>query len=416
MESQKNTPTPSDSEWSPSDLDTTVIGRRTAWLLACGFLTILIVIPLVDVFQPLSGRRNDDDNDVRATTNSPLRVFAAPPALSDYPLPIHAQGQAMPDPARRFEQELERTSWLRGQVRPWVHSCLAVTLRSSTTDVIIGNKPWLFFRPGVGHLTGQGLITHTVDEHGSGLGESLTSIIAFHRECAAAGATLIVVPINDKAAIESAHLIGQSGLSGPLENSATATWRERLSAAGVAVMPVTDLLRQRADDGDAYLHQDTHWTPATMLAVARRIAFHPLVSGHAGTRTWRRDPLSVTGHGDLARLLDLPVGSSMIVPQTVQIAQVRDPLSGSPWASDPTAPVLLLGDSFTNIYQASDLGWGEHAGLGAQLAFLLQTSVDVIATNGDGFHAPRQRLASRPSSLTRKRLVVWVFSERLVSR
>jgi SGNH hydrolase-like domain, acetyltransferase AlgX len=400
------------SGWSPSDLDKTVIGRRTAWVLACGFLSIIILIPLVDVLQPEIVRRDDK----RSTAASPLRVFATLPALSDYPFPIHAQGQVIADPAQRFEQELEKSSWLRGQIRPWMHSGVTLTLRSSTTDVIMGSDSWLFFRPGVNHLVGPGFLTDHLGGVGAKTDGPLASIIAFHRTCVLAGATLVVVPINDKAAIESAHLSKRNHLSRPLENPDSTTWREQLTNAGVVVLPVTGLLQQRASDGDAFLRQDSHWTPATMLAVARRIAFHPLVTDHAGTRAWRRDPLTVSGEGDLARLLELPAGSSAVVPQTVQIAQVRDPLSGVPWASESTAPVLLLGDSFANIYQSSDLGWGEHAGLGAQLAFLLRTTIDIIAINGDGFDAPRKQLASRPSPLSGKRLVLWVFAERSLSQ
>lgn len=390
--------------WSPADLETTVIGRRTAWLLAGGFLSILLLVPVVDVVRSAVGHQDNDNI---------LRVIAAPPALSEYPFPLQSTSHPLPDPARRFEQALENASWLRGQVHPWVRYAQADLLQSSTTDVIIGEKPWLFFRPGIEHLIGGGFLASHDRSDRDG---PLTAVISFYRQCRQAGAFLLVVPIDDKAAIESVHLTGRSEPPLALENPDAGAWRQQLTDAGVAVLPVTDLLRRRAYDGDAYLHQDTHWTPATMLAIARRIAFHPVVSEHTGTRIWRRDARAVTSHGDLSRLLDLPARSSVAVPQSVQISQVSDGLSGSPWASDPTAPVLLLGDSFTNIYQSPELGWGEHAGLGAQLAFLLRTTIDVIAINGDGFHAPREQLAARPSSLSGKRLVLWVFAERSLSR
>jgi len=53
--------------------------------------------------------------------------------------------------------------------------------------------------------------------------------------------------------------------------------------------------------------------------------------------------------GDIVDMLKLPEGQSFFQPQTVTIHQVQD-VAGAPWEPDPTGDVLLLGDSFTNVF------------------------------------------------------------------
>ena len=77
---------------------------------------------------------------------------------------------------------------------------------------------------------------------------------------------------------------------------------------------------------------------------------------------------------------------------------------------------MILGDSFSNIYSLGEMGWGESAGLAAQLSFLMQRPVDAIIQNADGAFATRELLARELASgrdrLTGKRLVIFQFAER----
>jgi hypothetical protein len=103
----------------------------------------------------------------------------------------------------------------------------------------------------------------------------------------------------------------------------------------------------------------------------------------------------------------------------VEIQEVSD-ASGRLWAPSPKAEVLLLGDSFSNIYgdrqgqdpHAGALGWGVSAGLPARLAARLGRDVDVIAMNGAGANGTRRELAKRPGQLAGTSIVIWQFSVR----
>jgi hypothetical protein len=97
------------------------------------------------------------------------------------------------------------------------------------------------------------------------------------------------------------------------------------------------------------------------------------------------------------------------------IHEVQDP-AGVPFEPDQHASVLLLGDSFTNVFSLDQMGWGASAGLGAQLALALGRDVDVIAQNDAGAHATRQllfnALAGGEDRLAGKSVVVWELASR----
>jgi alginate O-acetyltransferase complex protein AlgJ len=134
------------------------------------------------------------------------------------------------------------------------------------------------------------------------------------------------------------------------------------------------------------------------------------VSLQGPRKAWRREERQVEGLGDLARMLELPPGQGLFAPQRVTVRPVLG------WASDPAAEVLILGDSYTNVYSRSDLGWGTGAGLAEQLAFYLQRPVDRIALNAGGAWASRQALARELAAgrdrLAGKRVVVVEFAAR----
>jgi alginate O-acetyltransferase complex protein AlgJ len=136
-----------------------------------------------------------------------------------------------------------------------------------------------------------------------------------------------------------------------------------------------------------------------------------------------RERRQISHRGDIAALLDLDGP-----PETVEIR----PLQPTPKESRP-APVIVLGDSYTNIYasaeafagagETDDAGWGSDAGLAEQLAFHLGAPVERIALNDDGAFASRLELARRVRAARRAgrdpfdgvSVVVWQFATRELS-
>jgi len=87
-----------------------------------------------------------------------------------------------------------------------------------------------------------------------------------------------------------------------------------------------------------------------------------------------------------------------------------------PWRPDPAAEVLVLGDSFANIYSLEEMNWGRAAGMVEQLSLALNRPVDAILRNDNGAHASRETLSRElvrgKDRLAGKKVVVWQFAAR----
>jgi hypothetical protein len=87
------------------------------------------------------------------------------------------------------------------------------------------------------------------------------------------------------------------------------------------------------------------------------------------------------------------------------------------WHADRNADVLVLGDSFCNIYSLEQMGWGESAGFVEQLSRALGgRPIDCILRNSDGAFATReilsQEFARGNDRLLGKKIVIWEFAAR----
>ncbi len=373
------------------------IGRRTALGLTISFL-VLISIPAVHQLAV----------DLRETGRWRfLRVFEV--------TPDHASLKA-------FEETLARDSALAARLRAAYQEVLTAGLGLGSEKVIAGGDGFLFLRKEVDLATGPGFLSgrrarvRGIDE-GDGRGsvgrDPVDAIADYHRRLAARDIRLVVAPIPVKPFIDPEKVwAGYPREAGPAWNADRREFLAKLAAAGVDVVDLTDdLWRARSGGRDLFLRRDTHWTPEGLRVAAIRLAEHlrPLVGpGKGGAYSGR--PAAVSAPGDLVRLLELPVGWDPFPPQTVEVVQVFE---GDRIASaGDDAPVLLLGDSFTNVYSRKELEWGEGAGLAETLMLELGIGVQVIAVNGGGATAAREALAGRPAALAAKVVVVWAFSAR----
>jgi len=129
----------------------------------------------------------------------------------------------------------------------------------------------------------------------------------------------------------------------------------------------------------------------------------------------RDEPSQAANLGDIADMLKLPESQTLYPKQRVRIRRVRAP-DGDLWYPEKNADVLLLGDSFSNIYSLDGMGWGEGAGFAEQLSYALQRPLDTITNNAGGSHVTRERLARDlargKDRLAGKRLVLWQFAMR----
>lgn len=309
---------------------------------------------------------------------------------------------------KQFETDLARESALAAAVRVPYQAATTAALGAGSQQVVVGRDGRLFHRieadfcRGPGFLSAEFLRTKTAAHP-----DPLPAIAAFRDALAARGIRLLLVPVPVKPVVYPGHLwAGYPADAGPAWNRDRDEWNRRLAAAGVEVLDLTEAFRESRGD-DLFLRTDTHWSPAGVDLAARLVAdrIRPWLGSYESTDFAVGDA-EATARGDLAELLELPEATPGFAPQTVRIRPVPDAVGGD------GSPVLLLGDSYANIYTSADLNWGTDAGLGPQLGRRLGLPVQVIARNGGGATAVRQALAARPGALAAKRVVVWEFSLR----
>ena len=150
-------------------------------------------------------------------------------------------------------------------------------------------------------------------------------------------------------------------------------------------------------------------------ALARRVAaaLGPLPAANGLSLQTVEKP--VTNYGDILALLKLPTGQSVYHPQTVMTGTISR--AHTFWRSDQGADLLLLGDSFSNIYSLEQMGWGESAGFAEHLSRALDgRPIDCILRNSDGAFATREILSHElrrgNDRLKGKRVVIWEFAAR----
>ena len=94
-------------------------------------------------------------------------------------------------------------------------------------------------------------------------------------------------------------------------------------------------------------------------------------------------------------------------------------MATTPWRATPSADVLLLGDSFSNIFSLEGMGWGESAGFAEHFSRALGKPIDAILRNSDASFATREilsrELARGHDRLAGKKLVVWELAARELS-
>lgn len=411
----------------------TRISRATAWSLALAFVLLIGLIPL--------GQKVDD---LRAFVEGDRptwvpRMFdlvsAVPEVRNEFQ---NAEGpwfarvlvanRALLRAMDRFEDDLEDASALGQRVRPWMQQALA-RLGAGNEQALVGRDGWLFFRPGLEYLTGPGFLEPRQIARRAVAAESWlpapqpdprVALTDFHRQLASRDIQLVVMPTPVKATIHPEQFSAGLDSMEPLDNASFPLFIDDLQAAGVLVFDPIPVLMQAKAEADAaqYLATDTHWRPESMERVSAALAAflreHGLkAQAHpAGYETVEEQ---VVNFGDITRMLDLPAGQRVFPEESAVVRQVRD-RRGDLWRADPNADVLLLGDSFSNIFSLEAMGWGEAAGFAEHLSLALQRPVDRIARNDQAAFATREALARDLARgrdrLDGKKIVIYQFASR----
>jgi alginate O-acetyltransferase complex protein AlgJ len=398
-------------------LKKTAFGRGARPLLIGLFLLTIVLVPAIqfafEMQTPRSERRLGTFNIYKAYPAwNKIRAVRTPRALWRL-LPRAAELKAA-------EKELETESVVSEWLLPRVQAML-VMLGAGNEEVYLGRDGWLFYRPDVDYITGprfldSKIVTHRA--HAAGVQpDPLKAIISFRAQLASRGIDLLLVPIPMKPGIEGDELAGTPREKQILQNPSFTEFKARLEKAGVRMFDVESLLSERKTALGAaplYLKTDTHWRPETMEFVAENLSEFVQPSSHSAT-SMQMTERAVSGVGDIARMLKVSEEPKLYPPQTVTIHEISE--AKTAWRSSKDANILLLGDSFSNIFSLGALGWGESAGLAEHLSRALGgIPLDCILRNSDAAFATREMLSHEMARgrdrLAGKKLVIWEFAER----
>ncbi len=385
---------------------TTFVGGAR-WILLVGFVVTLVAFPLIDGWHR---SRTGDGPGVLVSEAGDILTAWVKPGREEGGLWgwLFGRNAAALREIEDFEGLVNQTNVLRETLVAPYQGILYRYLRTGTIQVQVGRDGWLYFADDARYVTGGAT--------GDAFGSAAEAVIAYRDVLRERGVELVVLPIPVKPVVEAGHLSGRiPGDHEPLHPEAYGAWVAKLEDAGVQVYdPTEDMVARRDLGNPVFLKADTHWRPETVVQVARRLGRVVedlgVEPGHVFPDTGR---LAVANRGDLWDLLETEDRWAVTGAESIVLERLRDRVGGD----DATAPwVVVLGDSFVNIYATANLGWGTGAGLAEHLERRLGQRVERIAFNGDGVNAPREELRRRIGTgeidAANLKVVVWAFAVR----
>ena len=283
------------------------------------------------------------------------------------------------------------------------------------SKALAGSDGFLFFRNSLAYVLGGDLAKQQGDRN------PIPAIVSFKKLLAKHGVDFLFVPVPTKEEIfpdKTGAAPGDPKLApfaGKIVNPFARKFLLDLADQGVETIDLLPafLAERQAGKGERlYQEQDTHWTTRGLELAAelvakriKRFSWYKGISAHRRAFTTKDEPF--TRHGDLVSRL--PEGErANLAPENLVGHQVVN-ADGSLYEDDPDSPIVVLGDSFTGVYQLMDC---EHAGVSAHIAKEITYPVDLLMSYGGGPNVREKLLRRGVDKLGSKKLVIWMMTAR----
>ena len=272
-----------------------------------------------------------------------------------------------------------------------------------------GQDGFLFYRNDLEYVTGGDLEKQRKGKN------PLPVIVEFKKLLDEQGVDFLFVPVPTKLEVYPEELDPKlKTFSDQVINPAFRKLIASLANEGVEVVDLLPVLLHEKSAPDRELlfqHQDTHWTSRGLLLtadlLAARVKKYPWYPELAKQkRSYESRETSFTRFGDLQSRLP-EAEQSKYTPETLVAHQVF--AAGKPYDDDPDSPVVLLGDSFTGVYQLTD---AEHAGVSAHIARGIGYPLDLVMSYGGGPNVRQKLMRRGVQALATKKLVIWMMTAR----
>jgi hypothetical protein len=335
---------------------------------------------------------------------------------------------------RPFEKEIENTSIFTTSTRPVMFFLRYALYQDLGEKGVLGKNGWFFYKQDVDYLIRPYVRDKRaiqVDPNDKVVSDNpIRAAVTFKKQLAEFGVDLLVVVIPGKPSIYPDMLASGADPERVTRNGNSFKAITELRSAGVnAVDLFAPFLAERKNDsiaGDSmYLSKDTHWRARGALTaahvVAEYIKQYPWYQ--PGTTEYVIDSTYIDRIGDVGVMTTLTALKfhelSTVFPiektKCYQVYQVERDEQGNEtgrhlYKDDPkNAQVVLIGDSFSRIYQSDEprsAGWISH------IAYELKQPIASIVSDGGASTLVREALARKPGLLKGKKLVVWEVVER----
>lgn len=332
-------------------------------------------------------------------------------------------GELVSNPQReafeKFENTLEEEAILTNWLLPNVQTTFTSLFNIGNEQAYIGKEGWLFYRADIDAVIGindnPSQTSHTNKYAHSKYNDALKTLLDFKQQLAAQNITLVVVPIPVKPTIHPEQFSGRyKEAKRPVHNPSYTELIETLVSQGVIVYDPSSLLYDAKKKNTQYLRTDTHWKPEAMERVAKDLALfinEDIEFVNDPNPAYTKEVVEIENIGDIAKMLKLPEYQNILPPERITSHIIKD-YTGELWQPKRNAEILFLGDSFSNIYSLSGMGWGESAGFVEHLSAQLSRSIDKIVNNAGGALVTRQALVKQPERMNGKRVLIYQFAAR----
>jgi alginate O-acetyltransferase complex protein AlgJ len=315
----------------------------------------------------------------------------------------------------RFKQEVidfgsyqewyqKNTPFLNG-VSKWVSAFPAEQMG------LEGMDGWLFFRKSFEYMLGKDCTEQAIDKN------PLPHLIDFKNYLKEKGVNLLFVVVPNKEEVYYDKI--SSSLPAPKVKYVNPYSRKILSDLQNAGIEVIDLLphflesKKNDTASGEFLYQlhDTHWTDRGLQIAAGLIAER--VKNYSWYNSLERAAFTVKDtnferQGDIVERL--PEQNRSKYPSVrLKAQQVFTNDTVLYKGSNAAAPIILIGDSFTGVFESVDC---KGAGVGANIAQKTGVPVDIITSWGGGPLVRSKAMRVREKNLPQKKLVIYMMVAR----
>jgi alginate O-acetyltransferase complex protein AlgJ len=276
-----------------------------------------------------------------------------------------------------------------------------------------GKDGWLFFRKEIDYLNGSDLTKQAPDKN------PLPHLLEFQKYLAQHNVSLLFVAVPNKSDVYFERLpVSAPRDPATIINPFGRKFLRDLQNSGIEVVDLLPAFLSAKKDNQKskealYQKHDTHWTDRGLEIAADLIASrikHYAWYSEASTTPIRYSMVDTvfTRQGDIVDKM-AEADKTLFPPDSLSAKQVHNPDGSLFKGNNPDAPILLIGDSFTGVFELVDC---KGAGVGAHIAAETGIPVDIITSWGGGPLVREKMYRARKNSIDKKRVVIYLMVAR----